>query len=148
MTDQLDRIESKIDEFINQNKTLIELITNGYKPIPDVPAQPNLPYVTVREKTPLMEVSNYDENNKIVLRLHKYGILKRGRIRAKARKELYYLKKVDTAQGVAFRLSPDQDVDGKSLTIGARTPPQQIPGTRNPREYDRHFYILKTKVRV
>jgi len=147
----------KLNEVLDQGDVILEAIGGEWTPTdpdsqepptPDPDPLPNLPYVTMREDAPLMEVGNYDDNNKIVLRLHKFGLTRRGRILGKEGKRLYHIDKVKTAQGIAFKLSPLQEVDGKSLTIGSRTPPEQIPGTRNPREYDKHFYILKRLVKV
>lgn len=145
-----DELKDLLGEMIDQHDAIIELLGNlvkgDYVP-PTPPPPPSLPFVTVRDTTPLMEISRYNKNDVPVLRLYKYGVLKRGRILAKTGKRLYHLGKVDTDQGVALKLSPLQDVDGFSLTIGTRTI-QEIPGTRNPKLHDKHFYILKTKVKV
>ena len=149
--ESIDNILKAVTKALEEGNVLLAAIVKAMQTAPPPeppppPIVPDLPFVTVRDKTPLMEVSNYDKKGKIVLRLHKYGLLKRGRIRAKAGKRLYYVGKVRTAQGIAYRLYSGQEVDGKWLT--ATNTKASISGTRNPKRIDKYFYILKTKVRV
>ena len=120
-------------------------------PEPPGPIMPHLPRVTMKKNAPLMEISNYDgknkppEKRKPVLRLHKYGLLKRGRIIAKKGKELIVLGSERTANGIAYILYSGQEVDGKYLT--ATNTKARIPGSK-PKRIDKYFRILKTKVKV
>ena len=149
-----EELKGLIEEMINQHKTIIELLVEGYElPDPDPEPEPDRPFVTMKETAPLMEISHYDgknkppEKRKEVLRLYKYGLLKKGRIKPKVGKKLYYTRSVKTAQGIAFVLSSNQEVDGKHLSIGTRTR-ASIPGTRNPKITDKSFRILKRLVKV
>ena len=146
MSEQLDRIENGIHQILVILNTDPPPPTPDPDPIPDpIPVPVNLPFVTMRVKAPLMEISKYDGKDKRVLRIHKYGLLQK-RIVAKPGKKLYHLGKVVTAQGVAFKLYSGQQVDGRWLTeTNTRA---SIPGTRNPKRYDKYFYILKRLVQV
>ena len=133
-------IDDKIDE-------VLTILQDGYIPTGDEPHPPpvdlGLPIAIMRKKAPLMEVSHYDSKGKPVLRLHKYGVTKLGRIRAKKGKELQYLDILPTAQGKALRLYSGQEVDGWWLTESNSK--KKHPVTRRA---DKYFYILKRLVKV
>ena len=140
MSEQLDRIEKNQEEMLEILRT-----APPPPPPPDEPIRPDLKRVEMRVKAPLMEISHYDAKGKPVLRIHKYGILRK-RIIAKQGKELIIVGKATTAQGIAFKLYSGQQVDGVWLTeTNTRA---SIPGTKNPKRYDKYFHIKKALVRM
>ncbi len=127
---------------------ILEILEDGLIPLPNEEPHPEpvdlgLPIATMRKKAPLMEVSHYDRRGKPVLRLHKYGVTKLGRIRAKKGKELQYLDILPTAQGKALRLYSGQEVDGRWLTESNSK--KKHPVTK---QVDKYFYIRKDLVKV
>ncbi len=141
--DQIDVELGNIVEAVHAIGELVEIDPDTDPPVPPVPVEPNLPFVTMRKKAPLMEVESYDKKLKEVLRMHKYGIFKGKKIRARKDQKLYYVGKIKSAQGIAFRLYSGQRVDGVWLTESNTK--KKHPVTK---KVDKYFYIRKDLVRM
>ncbi len=134
----------KANEILEQGDQILEAIAGKWVPPVDVPEPPlpNTRTVTMLKKAPLRELKRHNKKGKMVLRIH--GGLQ-NRIKAIAGEELIVVVdriKVDGSRNYAYRLAPEQPVNGKAL------PPKSNSTAKHPvtKAYDKDFFILARHV--
>ncbi len=138
--------EPRFEEYVRAGiDRILEILESSLIPPPKPPEPtPDTRIVVMLKKTPLRELKRWNKKLKIVMRIH--GGL-RNRIKAQADEVLVVVGdmiKIDGSRNYAYRLVPEQTVNGISL------PKKSDSTARHPvtKETDTDFFILARHVRA